>query len=65
MKEITEDQYKVSKLNIGLGSAGALAGLYYAFTKKKGFWGYVGFFILGSLAGQLGASIIQSTKKTN
>jgi hypothetical protein len=34
-------------------SIGALGGLAYAFNKKKGFWGYVGFFMLGSLAGSL------------
>jgi len=31
-------------------SVGLLAGLGYAFSKKKGFWGYVGFSILGSIA---------------
>ena len=35
------------------GSIGALAGLYYAFQQKSGFWGYAGYFILGSLAGTL------------
>lgn len=58
-----ENQLQVSKLKIGLSSAGALAGLYYAFNKNKGFWGYVGFFILGSLAGSLTATAIESTKK--
>ena len=53
---------KVSNLNVGLSSIGALGGLYYAFTKKKGFWGYAGFFILGSLAGSLTAMAIESAK---
>jgi hypothetical protein len=56
-------EQKISKLNIGLSSAGALAGLYYAFHTKRKFWGYVGFFILGSVAGTLTAKAIESTKK--
>lgn len=58
-----ENTLQPSKLNIGLSSAGALAGLYYAFKTKKKFWGYVGFFILGSVAGTLTAKAIESTKK--
>ena len=60
-----EKENKQSALKMGLASAGALGGLYYAFTKKKSAWGYVGFFILGSIAGQLLGSAIESfTKKT-
>jgi hypothetical protein len=59
-----EKENKQSALKMGLASAGALGGLYYAFTKKKSVWGYVGFFILGSIAGQLLGSAIESfTKK--
>lgn len=60
------DNKKISNLQMGLTSAGALGGLYYAFTKKKGAWGYIGFFILGSIAGGLTASVIESftNKKT-
>jgi hypothetical protein len=54
---------KQSALKMGLASAGALGGLYYAFTKKKSFWGYVGFFILGSIAGQLLGNAIESVTK--
>jgi len=54
---------KISNLQMGLTSAGALGGLYYAFTKKKGAWGYIGFFILGSIAGGLTASVIESVTK--
>jgi hypothetical protein len=60
-----EKENKQSALKMGLASAGALGGLYYAFTKKKSVWGYVGFFILGSIAGQLLGTAIESfTKKT-
>jgi hypothetical protein len=41
-----------------LSSVGALAGLYYAFSKGKGFWGYAGYFILGSIAGGLAGNVI-------
>jgi len=41
-----------------LASIGALTGLYYAFSKKKGAWGYVGFFVLGSVAGHLAGNVV-------
>jgi uncharacterized membrane protein YfcA len=41
-----------------LASVGALGGLYYAFSKKKGFWGYAGFFVLGSIAGHLVGNVV-------
>lgn len=41
-----------------LASVGALGGLYYAFKKGKGFWGYAGFFVLGSIAGHLTGNVI-------
>ena len=41
-----------------LSSAGALGGLYYAFKKNKGTLGYVGFFILGAIAGNLAGMVI-------
>lgn len=59
------DNKKISNLQMGLTSAGALGGLYYAFSKKKGAWGYIGFFILGSIAGGLTASVIESVTKKN
>ena len=40
-------------------SIGALAGLGYAFYTKKKFWGYVGFFFLGSIAGSLVGNVIK------
>ena len=41
-----------------LASVGALGGLYYAFKKGKGFWGYAGFFVLGSIAGHLAGNVV-------
>ena len=44
-----------------LSTVGALGGLTYAFTKKKAFWGYVGFFVLGSVAGSLIGIVLDNT----
>ena len=55
---------KENKTTMILGTAGALGGLYYAFSKGKGFWGYVGYFFLGSIAGSLLGNVISSAKKT-
>jgi hypothetical protein len=41
-----------------LASVGALGGLYYAFKKGKGFWGYAGSFVLGSIAGHLAGNVV-------
>jgi hypothetical protein len=51
---------KDNNIQFLLSSAGALGGLYYAFTKNKGGWGYVGFFILGGIAGSLAGGIINT-----
>lgn len=48
-----------NKAIIVASSVGALAGLGYAFYKKKGFWGYVGFFVLGSIAGSLVGNVVK------
>jgi uncharacterized membrane protein YfcA len=49
---------KTNNTTMILSSVGALGGLYYAFNKKKGFWGYVGFFVLGSIAGHLAGNVV-------
>jgi hypothetical protein len=49
---------KIDNTTMILSSVGALAGLYYAFSNNKGFWGYAGYFILGSIAGGLAGNII-------
>lgn len=51
---------KTNNTTLILASAGALGGLYYAFKKGKGFWGYAGFFALGSIAGHLAGNIVTS-----
>lgn len=47
-----------NNLKMLLGSAGALAGLYYAFTKNKGAWAYVGYFLVGGIAGNLAGQVV-------
>ena len=42
---------------------GILAGLGFAFYKKKGFWGYVGFGILGGITGTMLLSVIHKVIK--
>ena len=51
---------KNNTTTMALASVGALGGLYYAFKKGKGFWGYAGFFVLGSIAGHLAGNVITS-----
>lgn len=46
-----------------VGSIGTLGGLYYAFSNKKGFWGYVGFALLGGLAGSIIGGLYDNTMK--
>ncbi len=46
-----------------LSSAGALAGLYIAYKGKKSALGYIGFFLLGSIAGGLAGNIIEGVTK--
>jgi hypothetical protein len=46
-----------------LGSVGTLGGLYYAFSNKKGFWGYLGFAIIGGMAGSIIGGLYDNTIK--
>jgi uncharacterized membrane protein YfcA len=49
---------KNNNITMALASVGAIGGLYYAFKKGKGFWGYAGFFVLGSIAGHLAGNVV-------
>ena len=67
----TKEELKVldggnSKREAGIKIAstiGALAGLGLAYHKKKKFWGYVGYFILGSIVTSLTYQVIVPKKK--
>jgi len=49
---------KNNNVTMALASLGAIGGLYYAFKKGKGFWGYAGYFVLGSIAGHLAGNVV-------
>ena len=46
-----------------LSTIGSLGGLYYAYSKKSGVGGYIGFMLLGGLVGSLVASVVKKVKK--
>ena len=46
-----------------LSTIGSLGGLYYAYSKKSGVGGYIGFMLLGGLVGSLLASVVKKVKK--
>lgn len=48
---------KITNITQIASSVGLLAGLGYAFKKNKGFWGYVGYSLLGSISFGLAANI--------
>ena len=60
---------KAAILINGLGSLGFAGGLFFAYKKQSHFWGYVGFGILGSIAGyavgSIGASMFNFTNNKN
>ena len=58
MLKINLENMKNNTTTMVLASVGALGGLYYAFKKGKGFWGYAGFFVLGSIAGHLAGNVV-------
>ena len=53
------DATKADSMAYSVSGVGFLAGLGYAFYKKKGFWGYVGFSILGSVVASVGYNIVK------
>ncbi len=60
--QIDSAQRKINNINytrIAIGGIGNIAGLVYAFHKKKGFWGYVGFMLLGGIV--LGTTAMVAT----
>lgn len=45
----TEKNKKIATVSSAFGTFGMIGGLYFAYTKKSTFWGYVGWGILGSI----------------
>ncbi len=60
---MSTEKQQTDKSSMILGTIGALGGLYYAFSKGKGFWGYIGYFFLGSIAGTLVGNLVAQNKK--
>ena len=58
----TDSKSSDTKLRV-ISTIGALGGIYLAYTQKKGFWGYIGFMIIGGIAGSLVANGISKLKK--
>ena len=50
-EDFLKSTYYRRNLQYGLGSLGFAGGLWYAYKKEKGFWGYLGFSILFSIGG--------------
>jgi hypothetical protein len=51
---------KQANLIVGLASLGFAAGIWYAYKHDKKFWGYVGFALLGNIAGMATGQILSS-----
>lgn len=62
-KGALEESNKADKTLTILSTIGGLGGAYYAYSKGKGFWGYVGFMVLGGIAGSLVANVVTKMKK--
>ena len=60
-----KDEQKNNQMTLTnvMSGLGALAGLYYAFSNKKGAWAYVGFFIVGGIAGGIIGSTAEYVMK--
>lgn len=55
---------KANMLATGLATAGAVTGVVVAVVRKSGFWGGMGWFLLGSIAGGALGAVINSTRKS-
>lgn len=62
INSLTTDATKKDRTLTILSSVGALVGIYYAYKKKKGVGGYIGFMILGGIAGSLTAHLVNKLK---
>lgn len=61
--KITYKKFNYKSANYILGSIGTLGGLYYAFSKNKGAWAYIGYALLGGIAGSMIGSLYDNTIK--
>jgi len=57
-----ETENKMTKSTYTIGAIGLAVGLGFAYYRKSGFWGYVGFGILGSVVAQIGYNVVSKKK---
>lgn len=57
-----ETEEKMSKNTYTIGAIGLAVGLGFAYYRKSGLWGYVGYAILGSVVAQIGYNLINKKK---
>lgn len=62
VNDAKETEGKMSKNTYTIGAIGLAVGLGFAYYKKSGFWGYVGFGILGSVVAQIGYNVVSNKK---
>ena len=62
INDAKETESKMSKNTYTIGAIGLAVGLGFAYYRKSGFWGYVGFGILGSIVAQVGYNVINKNK---
>ncbi len=58
--KLVKDNYYKMTLSYGLGTVGCIAGIVLAVKRKSGFWGGIGWFIAGSIAGSGAGYVIGS-----
>jgi hypothetical protein len=62
VNDAKETEGKMAKNTYTIGAIGLAVGLGFAYYKKSGFWGYVGFGILGSVVAQIGYNVVSKKK---
>jgi hypothetical protein len=62
INEAKETEGKMSKNTYAIGAVGFAVGLAFAYYRKSGLWGYVGFGILGSIVAQVGYNVVSKKK---
>lgn len=62
INDAKETEEKMSKSFYTTAYIGLAVGLGFAYYRKSGLWGYVGYAILGSIVGQIGYNLINKKK---
>lgn len=59
IESLKRKELNLQAIRLAGSTIGGIAGLVYAFKGKKGFWGYVGFMLLGSIV--IGGTVALAT----